>query len=102
METEKKYFAGWWAWVLVLLILTIIVFSGLYYAGIFGRTVVERKVFEQSYQKKEADKEARTSYDAQLAILRSRLNDSTLTISEKKAIQGQIDAIKILKSTKED
>jgi len=64
MEQEKKYVGGWWLWVLVLLILTTILFTGLNYLGVFRRTVIERKVFEQSYQKKEADKTANTTYSA--------------------------------------
>ena len=102
MGTEKKYFGGWWVWVVFLLIGTGIIFTGLRYLGIIGKTVVERKVFENSYQKSEADKTANTAYSAQLAQLRGKLNNPSLDAGTKAEIRAQIDAINILKSTKED
>ena len=99
---EKLEFGRWWIWVLILLIFSGIILTGLNYAGIIGKTYVERKVFEQSYQKKEADKEAHSTYDAQLSILRSRLNNPNLTDAKRQEIQAQIDSIIILKSTKEN
>lgn len=56
MDSEKREFGAWWVWVLALFVLTIVVLAGLNYAGIFGRTVVERKVFEHSFQYSEARK----------------------------------------------
>ena len=41
--------------------------------GFLGRTVVEREVFENSYQKQSADKTRIAIYEAQLIELRSRL-----------------------------
>lgn len=102
MEKEKKYFGGWWVWVVFLVLSTIISFTGLKYAGLFGKTIVERKVFENSYQKQEADKTARITYAAQLAQLRGKLNNPNLDQSTRAEIQAQIDAINILKSTKEN
>jgi len=100
METEKKYLGGWWVWVLCLLVGTSIIFASLSYVGIIGKTIVERKVFEQSYQKKAADEDALSIYDAQIVILRRRLRAEDLTRPERNEIQAQIDSITILKSTK--
>ena len=102
METDKKYFAGWWFWILLLLILTGIILFGLNSIGLIGKTIVERKVFENSYQKKAADKDARFMYDAQIAVLERRLRSAKLSESEKAEIQGQIDSINILKASKGD
>ncbi len=102
MEQEKKYFGGWWVWVVFLLIVTGIIGTGLKYAGIIGTTVVERVVFENSYQKSEADKTARTVYSAQLAQLRGKLNNPNLDSGTRAEIQAQIDSINILKAGKED
>jgi len=100
MEKEKKYFGGWWVWVVFLLLCTAVVFVGISYFGIIGKTVIERKVFEQSYQKKAADSDALSIYDAQIAVLQRRLNNSSLTTGERAEIQGQIDSITVLKATK--
>jgi hypothetical protein len=62
--------------------------------------VVERKVFEQSYQKRAADEDALSIYDAQIKILYRRLRAEDLTQSEKNELQAQIDSITILKSAK--
>ena len=100
MEAEKKYFAGWWFWLLLLIVLTGIILFGLNSVGLIGKTVVERKVFENSYQKKAADEDAISAYDAQISILKRRLRSTDLSASEKAEIQAQIDSINILKLSK--
>jgi len=100
MDEEKKYLGKWWVWILVLLIFTAVVFTCLDYVGIIGRTVVERKVFEQSYQKRASDEDALSTYDSQISILQRRLRKEGLTQDEREEIQAQIDAITILKSSK--
>lgn len=102
MEKDKKYFGGWWIWIVFLIIATGIVFTGLSYTGIIGRTIVERKIFENSYQKRAADEDAVTTYDAQMSLLRRKLNSSNLSVEERNNLQAQIDAILILKSSKEN
>ena len=102
MDTEKKFFGKWWLWIFLLITIAIIILGTLNYIGLVGKTFIERKVFEQSYQKQEADKTAITTYRAQLAILRARLNNITLDENAKAEIRAQIDALTILKSTKED
>ena len=72
--SEKTEFAGWWLWVLGLVIISIIALAALNAAGILTRTVVERKVFEQSYQKQEGDRERLATFRAQLAEIETRLS----------------------------
>ena len=100
METEKKYFGGWYVWILFLMIIGGIILTGLNYAGMLGRTIVERKVFENSYQKSESDKTARNTYDSQLTVLRARLSNTDLSKTTRSEIQAQIDSIRILKGNK--
>lgn len=102
MEQEKKYVAGWWVWVVILMVGTAIVFAGLNFMGVIGKTIVERKVFESSYQKHEADKDAFTTYSAQLAQLRAKLRNPELSQGTKIEIKAQIDAINILRESKEN
>lgn len=73
MEAEKKYFGGWWMWVLFLMLVTggILTFFG--YAGKFTGTVVERKVFENSYQYSEARKGEIAVFQAQLDEINRQL-----------------------------
>ena len=100
MDSDKKEVGKWVVWIIVLFIGVVIVFSLINYVGLGVSTVVERKVFEQSYQKQAADSDAISAYDAQLTILRRRLRASDITTIKKTEIQGQIDSINILKASK--
>lgn len=95
MEEEKKYFGGWWIWVTVLMI----VFSALSFilnaTGIIGRTIVEREVFEQSYQYSEARKSAIATFTAQLAEIEARLADSSLDSPTRSSLNAQAASIRI-------
>jgi len=102
MDEEKTFVGKLWVWILFLIIITTVTMTGLSYLGLIGKTVVERKVFEQSYQKQEADKTASTAYSAQLAMLRRKLNNQDITASTRNEIQAQIDAITVLNATKRD
>ncbi len=66
---EKKEFAGWWLWILVLVVITTIIFSFL----TFGSTIMERMVFENSYQKQAGDQKQLNTWRAQLAAINSKL-----------------------------
>lgn len=97
-DPEKKEFGGWWMWGLILTIISIIVLSALGYAGIFTGTVVERKVFENSFQYSEARKSEIATYEAQLAELRGKLNNPNLDAGDRSNIEAQISSINILLS----
>lgn len=101
MQQEKKEFAKCWLWVSMLVILTIILLVVVSAGGKVASTIVEREVFEQSYQKRSADKEAIATYNSQLQILQRRYIDAP-TREEKAVIQAQMDSIKTLLATKEN
>lgn len=96
MDSEKKEFAGWWLWVLLLIVVSSIVLGA---TGAFGRffgVAVEREVLVHSHQYKEARNSEVATYAAQLAGLRGQLNRSDLTESDRARINGQISSINIL------
>jgi hypothetical protein len=97
MDNEKKEFGKWWIWVLFLLALTIISFSALNYLGIIGKTVVERKVFEQSYQRSESLKSEIATYEAQLAMIEAQLSGDLEPLTRAN-LNAQVRSIKILLS----
>jgi len=73
-DSEKKFLGKWWVWITFLIIVSSIAFGALKYLGIYGTTVAERIIFENSYQKTAADKKAKNIYSAQLAEIEYRLN----------------------------
>lgn len=95
MDSEKKEFARWWLWVLLLVVLSALVFGGLHYAGVLGHTVVEREVFENSYQRSAGTKQQIATFEAELARLRARLNNPNLSEGTRAEIEAQIAAIEI-------
>lgn len=96
MSNEKKDFAKWWILVFVLMLISIVILTTFRYFGKFTSTVVERKVFEQSYQKQAGDKQRLSTYQAQLSAINSRLNgaldDNTRQelLSQKAMLEIQI------------
>lgn len=91
IEQDKKYFASWWFWVLLLVIATILVFAGLKVAGVVG----ERVVFEQSFQYKEARKTEIATFEAQLAEINRKLNFVSLDENTRVNLEAQASAIRI-------
>ena len=73
IEEEKKEFGLWWLWVLGLIIISIIGLSLLNYFGKIGSTIVERKVFENSYQRSEGLRSQENTWNAQLSSISSQL-----------------------------
>lgn len=95
MEAEKRYFGGWWIWILVLIVLTLIVLFGLRSAGLIGWTIVERKVFEESYQKKAGDSAKLATFKAQRLSIEIQLRRTDLTAAERTDLEAQLAAINI-------
>jgi len=93
IDQEKREFGGWWVWVLGLLIISTIVLTILGYVGVIGRTIVERKVFENSYQYSEARKTEIMTYEAQLAEIDAQL--STAGETERHGLLAQRAAIEV-------
>jgi hypothetical protein len=95
MDQDKKEVGKWWMWGVLLVVLTSIIFTVLGYFGVFGKTFVERKVFEQSYQRSEALKTQVVTYEAQLAELETQLNNPNLDEGDRANIEAQMAAIRI-------
>ena len=73
MENEKREFGGWWLFTLGLVVISIITFAILGYNGkVFG-TMVENKVFQESYQRKSGLDAELARYQAELAKINSLL-----------------------------
>jgi len=99
VDEYKKEFAGWWLWVLLLFVISIPVFWGLSAAGLFGGTVLERVIFEQSYQKKAGDKTKLRIFEAQKFSIQRRLRTPNLTAEQITDLEAQLSAIEIQIST---
>jgi 5-bromo-4-chloroindolyl phosphate hydrolysis protein len=100
-EKQKRYAFGWVAWGIGILILLSVVGFVLNSAGLFGHTVVERVVFKNSFQYKEARESELTTYEAQLAEINSKLADPNLDENERKTLEAQKASINVLRSAAE-
>jgi hypothetical protein len=85
--SEKTEFAGWWLWVTLLIVLSAAAFGAFNYLGLYGRTVAERVIFENSYQKHAADKMKANLLKAQLVQL-ERLQQSNPNEARAALIAG--------------
>jgi biopolymer transport protein ExbB/TolQ len=99
MEKEKKYLGGWWFWIILLMIISGLILTGLNYAGIIGRTVVEREVFEQSYQRSESLKSEIAAYESQLVEINSQLSRSDLDAGTRANLESQTSSIRVMLNT---
>lgn len=95
MEREKKYLASWWFWALGLIALTAIVLTILSYAGVFTGTIVERVVFENSFQYQEARQTELATWQAQLAEIESKLADPALDAATRSNLEAQKSALEV-------
>lgn len=95
MNEEMKEHGKWWMWTILLIVVSIIVFTLLSYLGVIGQTIVERKVFENSYQRSEGLKQQISIYEAQLAELNMNLQSVHLSNLDKDNIRAQVSAIRI-------
>lgn len=96
-DEEKKEFGKWWMFLILLFVAVVIVFTILGYVGKIGGTIVERKVFENSYQRSESLKSRDNAWQAQLAQINARLtytdsNSDTYNelMAQKAMLQMQI------------
>lgn len=90
MEQEKKCFAGWWFWVVGLVMVNSVLFFGLKALGVFG----ERVVFEQSHQYHESRKTEIATYSAQLAEIERKLMGQ-LDENTRINLEAQVSALRI-------
>ena len=64
-------------------------------AGLFGDTIVERKVFEQSYQRQESIKSELAINEATLIEIEIKLQNPNLDTNTKFNLEAQKSAIRI-------
>ncbi len=93
MTEEKRELGKWWIWIFTLLALSVIVFSILGMLGKLGGTFMERKVFEQSYQRSEGLKSQMNTWQAQLASINSQILNTTdkETLSQLKTQKAMLE-----------
>lgn len=95
MTQETKEFWRWfWIAIAAIIVLSIVGF-GMNSAGLFGRTVVERKVFENSYQRTESIKAQIATDEAVLAEIERKLRNPELSESTKANLEAQSSAARI-------
>ncbi len=92
--------ARWTFWRFLPLFLTIVVVLtalgfGLNSLGVFGRTVVERKVFEQSYQRSEALKARIVTDEVVIAEIKRKLINPELDKNTRHNLEAQVSAARI-------
>lgn len=92
MDKDKKEVGSWWIWTLFLLAVSITVFTGLKYMGVFG----ERIVFENSFQYKEARKSEVNTFEASLAEINSLLSSPSLDKETRQHLEAKAASIRIM------
>lgn len=97
---EGMRVARWTFWrVLLLVVIAVVVLGGVGFAmnslGVFGQTVVERKVFENSYQRTEALKSQIANDEAVLAEIETQLTNPKLDESTRHNLEAQARAARI-------
>jgi len=90
----------WTFWrILGMVIIAVVVLGGLGFAldslGLFGRTVVERKVFENSYQRQASLKSRIATDEAVLAEIERKLADPNLGADTRRNLEAQAAAARI-------
>ncbi len=104
VDKDKREFGAWWIWVVVLMVFAGVTFTVLGYMGKFTGTFVERKVFEQSYQRSEGLKSQQNAWEAQLASINVHLSQVDVgsdlhnqLMSQKAMLEVQIRQTKGMK-----
>lgn len=92
-ETSWTFFRFLPIGIVIILILSVLGFV-LSSMGLIGRTAVERKVFENSYQYTEARKTEQLAFNAQLAEVERKLS-SDLTPEMRTNLEAQAAALRI-------
>jgi len=101
-QVAKETSWTFWRFLPIFLIAVVILSAigfGLNSLGLFGRTVVERKVFENSFQYTEARKTEIATYEAQLAEIDGKLANPNLDVDTRANLEAQKSALNIQLAT---
>lgn len=96
-EARWTFFKGLPLFLLVVVFLSLLIFA-LNSIGLFGRTVVGRKVFENSFQYAEARKSEIATFEAQLIEINRKLSSSTVTSATRTNLEAQAASLRIMLS----
>lgn len=98
---KESHWTFWRAFPLVMLAVVVLsgVGFGLRSLGLLGSTVVERKVFEQSYQKQAAMKSQIATDEAVLAEIGRKLLNPSLDANTRHSLEAQASAARIRLAT---
>jgi hypothetical protein len=99
MDKEKKEFSKWWILVLCLVVSSSVILTVLNYVGVIGRTVVEREVFENSYQYTSGQRARANMMNAQLTEIGIQLSNTELDQTTRKNLEAQAAAIRVQLNT---
>jgi hypothetical protein len=97
---EDMKVVRWTFWrVLGLVVVAVVVLSAVGFAlhsfGVFGQTIVERKVFENSYQRTEALRSQIATDEAVLAEIEEKLRNPKLDEETRRNLEAQAAAARI-------
>lgn len=93
---DMKDFSAWWMLIVLMIVISFPVFFALDSFGLIGRTIVEREVFERSYQRQEAQKTKQNTIAAQLAEIDALLSNPEIQPREKAELEAKARALRIL------
>ena len=80
---------------LVLIVLASIVFGVMRTVGLIGGTIVERKVFENSFQYSESRKSELAIWQAEQQNIQFLLNDPEITRAQRRTLKARAAALRI-------
>lgn len=97
-QVAKDSHWTFWRFLPVFLVAVVVLSAvgfGLNSLGLFGRTVVEREIFEHSYQKQAGLKAEISTYEATLAEIGRKLENRNLDANTRSNLEAQSSAIRI-------
>jgi len=98
MSSEKKEFTKWWFLIGALVFGSMLLVGILKYAGIIGTTVVERVVFEQSFQYKEGMKQRANTLEANIAeidmLIATGQGNKEQLLGQKSVLRVQLNSMR--------
>jgi len=95
ISSDKREVGGWWMWFLLLIAISGVALFMLNSMGLVGKTIIERKVFENSFQYSEARKSEIALFEAQLAEIDRKLMSRDLDENTRVNLEAQAASVRI-------